>query len=926
MKAQILKIAGVKSEKDFYKKFPTEEAFMAKHGGEFKKAQFGSMTPPVDNSLAGYPGYQPFSLPQAPIAMEGIYNPTIQSGLPTYTPINDNVANKQIVEDNTTSSGMDMFGKSLPMVGGIISGLSALEGEKQKRKQAEQAKKVSEITLQASTTRPEQIERRYVRPEDNVFATSQMFPATGVGTNVLAKKGAKLPKAQQGMDLMSIFGNGNTDVYTGVANGITGNNAGGTIGGSIGQAAGMAAFGPIGGQVGQVAGTLIGGTLDTNGKRTKKALEAAQRNTMNMSLNNMAPSVQAGYASYLEDGGDISLMEDGGELQTHWGGGAKPISYNPFLPDSGETIMFKGDSHDEGGIGMTYGGNKVEVEGGEPAVQLPEGDGVNLTVFGNLPITKEYAEILGDKSASGKKFKNYITEISKVEDKQNQLINKTSEELEALPVITSFDKLKLSTMEANLTGANMKLKMAADKKMNAAYLQNAINETADEHGLDAENLAKGKMKQAKCGTKMKKGQDGLELYYKTKGVAPGMIDYNKPNEQGNSIFQGANYESQWMPKVFKALGDPEISQRVISNLENYTGQDSADVRAAIAKGTNTPEKLAIVQRLATDRKVGPYHNLAVIDKAINDNANQPFPLNQLGEAPNTLEAITDINDPGYKRNKLMDIYNMVLPMIRPTDQEPLDPSQLYGEMYAMSNNQVDPVQAQTYQPDLNTPYDISYQDQLNANQADYRNVERLVGSNPAALSILNANKYSANEKVLGEQFRQNQATKDRVYGDNRRLLNDAKLKNLDIFDRQYVRQSQAVSNTKATTQAALNSISDKYAKNKLENRTLGIYENTYNYRYDDNGRAINYNGLFQANIPQAGADARTPIPGPNGTTLYPQYKNGKFLGYMPQARATTTAEHPEYATPPYVPIDSRKKGKDGMNIKGYSLIKSIKDL
>lgn len=43
MKAQILKIAGVKSEKEFYKKYPSEEAFMKKHGKEFKKAQMGTM-------------------------------------------------------------------------------------------------------------------------------------------------------------------------------------------------------------------------------------------------------------------------------------------------------------------------------------------------------------------------------------------------------------------------------------------------------------------------------------------------------------------------------------------------------------------------------------------------------------------------------------------------------------------------------------------------------------------------------------------------------------------------------------------------------------------------------------------------------------------------------------------------------------------
>ena len=42
MKAKMLKIAGVKSEKEFYKKYPTEEAFMKVHGKAFKKAQIGA--------------------------------------------------------------------------------------------------------------------------------------------------------------------------------------------------------------------------------------------------------------------------------------------------------------------------------------------------------------------------------------------------------------------------------------------------------------------------------------------------------------------------------------------------------------------------------------------------------------------------------------------------------------------------------------------------------------------------------------------------------------------------------------------------------------------------------------------------------------------------------------------------------------------
>ena len=170
-------------------------------------------------------------------------------------------------------------------------------------------------------------------------------------------------------------------------------------------------------------------------------------------------------------------------------------------------------------------------------------------------------------------------------------------------------------------------------------------------------------------------------------------------------------------------------------------------------------------------------------------------------------------------------------------------------MNALANNQLEPVQAQGYQPDLKTPIDISYQNMLNANQADYNSTQKMFGYNPAAQAILNAQKYSANEKVLGEEFRQNQQERNKVFSENIDTLNTAKQTNLNIFDRQYGRQAEALSNTKATTQAALNSVADKIAKNKLENRTLGIYENLYNYRYDNKGRAINMNPLFQPNMP-----------------------------------------------------------------------------
>ena len=52
MRSEFLKIAGVKSEAEFYKKFPSEEAFMKKHGKALKKlkakkAQVGTMIPNI---------------------------------------------------------------------------------------------------------------------------------------------------------------------------------------------------------------------------------------------------------------------------------------------------------------------------------------------------------------------------------------------------------------------------------------------------------------------------------------------------------------------------------------------------------------------------------------------------------------------------------------------------------------------------------------------------------------------------------------------------------------------------------------------------------------------------------------------------------------------------------------------------------------
>jgi hypothetical protein len=236
----------------------------------------------------------------------------------------------------------------------------------------------------------------------------------------------------------------------------------------------------------------------------------------------------------------------------------------------------------------------------------------------------------------------------------------------------------------------------------------------------------------------------------------------------------------------------------------------------------------------------------------------PESIDKAGLAQRPVASTTQAAGSDEEKFNWMDIVNQVLPYVRPTDAEALDPRQLSGEMLALAQNQLEPVQAQTFQPQLTTPYDISLQDIVNENEADYRAAQRMIGYNPAALAALNAQKYQANQKVLGEQFRLNQSMRDKVFADNRAMLNQTGFKNLEIFDQQYERQQEALSKTKATTQAALNSISAKYLQNQAENRTLQTYENLYNYRFDPRFRAMNMNPLAQFNTQGSGMGGASP--------------------------------------------------------------------
>lgn len=103
----------------------------------------------------------------------------------------------------------------------------------------------------------------------------------------------------------------------------------------------------------------------------------------------------------------------------------------------------------------------------------------------------------------------------------------------------------------------------------------------------------------------------------------GNLDYTERDKAGNDIWAGDRYEKDWKPLVSTTMGDAANADKVIAYLENYSGQDAADVKAKL-KDKTREQKIAAINDLATDKKVGPFHN-AVLE-GINSTQTPPPPV------------------------------------------------------------------------------------------------------------------------------------------------------------------------------------------------------------------------------------------------------------------------------------------------------------
>jgi len=949
MKAQILKIAGVKNEKEFYRKFPTEEAFMKKHGKELKKAQVGIQLDGVmGKPFQGMPKkFNKFSVPETlQLNTDVSQNPYMGGSLiGGKKPVDPNL----VIGSTKPGASSNLLSSAVTALPEIISGIS---GIMQDQENLDKSRKYAKLAKLVANSPQEKLpQRQYVIPEDMLVNDPNKY---GIAQNgaFIGGNPTEIQNMYNPNDLYSNLGyeplndsnpkqyqfGGNVDYSTltpllgNFASGVGSSARGGgfkqgnigQVASAIGGVAGTAIGGPLGGMIGSTFGGLIGGGFDADTIAQQEAL-AEERDSLFGSaafgnvrqkqfgaytknggsvpsyedggymnpeynpqmiakfgdydvdklfkppydadmlrsgghlaqVNYTPPSAQAMYTgrNQMEYGGQMAM---GGDLQVHRGK-AETISYNPFLPNGGETVMFRGPSHDNGGMPISYGENGVEVEGGEPAQIMQDGgdmqngnDEGNLLVFGNLM-----------KPGTNQKFKNYIADLSKIEAKQNKLVDKTTTLINNADVNDQFDKLSLNTGQVNLIGANMKLKDIANKKKDAAAEQNAILDTAKEFGVESDALAKGKIKYAKANDPYAKFGAKMETFQK--GGKTSKINLR---ETGNlaKLYQKAVSTkdpiavSEFQRVAFNTLGANEIKKLtgvkdtkkfvdgVFGPSTNKLGKAVSQKAQQMVLPASVPSANELIQY--PDEEQAMYQSTYVPPQAIGmsfpDQENYIAGMSDVEMAKRNQQSTAD-NKNNLPKSLLTGLKSL-MPYLRPSNQMELDPAQLSGEMYAMATNKKQPVFAQTFTPDLSQPTRISLQDQVNQVTAQANASKRLVQNNPTALAFIDAQAKKSIGEILGEQFRMNQGEQQRSMEINRQTMNDAKLKNLGIRQEQADKMAAVDVNTRRENQAILNSVSAKMLQNKAQNKQLAIMENMSNYRFDPQGRAYSLNAPYEFNM------------------------------------------------------------------------------
>jgi hypothetical protein len=607
-----------------------------------------------------------------------------------------------------------------------------------------------------------------------------------------------------------------------------------------------------------------------------------------------------------------------GRLATHWGGKAEDVSHNPYGAGTGITSMLHGNSHSESdghgntGIGIGYAedganmqGVDAEAQRNEPVVEVTGPNGQPTAhVAGKIKIPKYVAKHIGDASAEGQTFQNYLGKtIVKRENKANKNISEGLELINNSNPANPIENAAFMSGKMKFEAGNQVLKELARIKEDSMHWQAAFNEAAPEFGYEdsskfVEDTNKGKidLKKAMMAVNQKTAAYGMDMGDPTKEPSLPQVEkakydeiktlYDKAEKTKNGT-DVRNFQKRYH-ELFPEYARAVIGKEPLTSYAKAHKYKIGDLRGNEDGifGKRTKQYMAALQQPTTTETT------TMPPRTVTVQTTTPPP----GETPPPTEIPKGGGIPWqYGADQLLDYFAKPL-------RKDLDINQLSGEMYALATNQLDPIRAQKVNPLLLNPYQISLQDQMNANQADFNAITRLAGNNPAALASLAGQKYRANSGVLGEQFRTNQGLASNVYNENRRILNDNALKNMDIMNNQWMLQEKAKANTKATNIAALSSIADKYAKNASENFAAAITQNLYpKFRYDANGKAYVVPSFTSPiNMPTLGASSASTA-GQN-----------KIPGFQDFLNKTANAYSQEY--------NKNKTGANGLIVKNFKKI------
>jgi len=870
---------------------------------DLSKNMGSGQDPFSNNKFNAKKGKFEYTDPYNKMISDNLKVPKLELGNPQGDQANTKMA-KGIFQGALGGGSNSPLKNSIPIVGDIMgsvedigNAVSAFKEQNNQKHKLQQDNATAGLALEAMNTIDVDDRRQmqdiankrrdFMMPEST---GEEFFPIHGVGTNAIAQFGGAL--------------GGVGDMASNIGRAGFNNNAGFQMGKAVGELTKfIPVVGQIPGLSNVIGAGVgaIGGALDQafgDAGKVKKLGHSLEDKNTQKSGNIFGQNNYNQFKSFRQDGGDVyedyPMYEDGGEIQVLDGGVAENVAYNPALPEGGNLTTYTGQAHDgtpDGGIKILANGQQVEVEGKENSATI----GDSIKIFGDLMVTKKMAkisqnpEVLALVDKYGQKKAKFMHNA--IIDKTKSLNNKEAKlnkELEDYNPETPFDMLEGNSYKATKLGIDMKYDKLAKEASVLADYQTELKDTAQRFKLKASEFAKGNIikDDGKFVPSVRTARDGddLPMYEENE------IEFAQP---GASIKTGNKPEKITKEEYNKRIslgwtkipGTNRITNKNIAKPGETVITSTADARKDIPKQSKNAygaygnvDKKLFEETKANNKwytwdRFDPSNPEHVLDFQEKFNAKAKEigsaayikPDSYFGDQTQTAKLlVNEAQAPGAvteqyaemdpetgaplptvpedKSNPFIDAFNATLPFWRPTNKSTFDQNQLLGEMFALSHNQVEPVWAQSYKPQLRVPYDISLQDQLNAITSQTRAGQRLAGYNPAAQSIMAGVAYDPSTKVLGEQFRLNQQMKDQVYSGNLATLNDAQMKNIATFDQQANRQSMAVSNTKEATQAALNSASSKIQQHDLENHRLGIMENMYNYRYL-NDRAINMNPL-----------------------------------------------------------------------------------